>query len=71
MGECLVLSTFPFNPPQAGRELFAVLFVVGNTLAALSVAGAAFFCAGTINIVMWAGHGGYYVIGYSFRRKAF
>lgn len=20
---------------------------------------------------MWAGHGGYYVIGYSFRRKAF
>lgn len=48
-----------------------MFFMMRNTLAALSVAGAAFFCAGTINIVMWAGHGGYYVIGYSFRRKAF
>ena len=42
-----------------------------NTGATDAMAGTSFFCAGTIDIVMRTGHGGYYVIGYSFRRKAF
>ena len=53
----------PFNPPQARREFGSVGFMVGNTLATMSVTGTAFLCTGTIDGVMWTmGHGGYYIM---------
>ena len=49
--------SLPGYAAEAGGKFGAMFFVMRNTFAALSVAGTAFFCAGTINIVMWAGHG--------------
>ena len=52
----MLLLPLPFNPSQAGREFFAVFFVMSDTLAAFSVAGTAFFCAGTVYVIMWTWH---------------
>ena len=48
---------FPVDAAEAGGKFGAVCFMMRYALAALSVAGTAFFCAGTIDIVMCTGHG--------------
>lgn len=49
----------PDDAAQAGGEFGAVFFMMQYTGTTDAATGTSFFCAGTIDIVMRTGHGGY------------
>ena len=50
------LLRLPLYPTQAGGEFGSVCFVVGDTGTTETVTRTAFFCAGTIYVIICAGH---------------